>query len=142
MGPVQAICLDSLLAVIEAGDEYQTRRILRWYSREFHTPLHVAEELPLEDILRAFFECQFETLTPKKQLERAAELTETAEETATKEALARAAEAEDDDFMDALEIKGSGKKTLQSTPDKSLMVPPVITGTLPEEIEIVFGPEG
>lgn len=42
--------------------EYTLRYIFRWYSKTFSTPLHVVPNLVLEDVLLAFFECQYEEL--------------------------------------------------------------------------------
>jgi hypothetical protein len=36
--------------------EYNLRCIFRWYSKTFHTPLHVVPELPLMSVLQAFHE--------------------------------------------------------------------------------------
>lgn len=40
--------------------DYELRQIFRWYSKTFSTPLHQVVELPLEDVLRAWYEEEFE----------------------------------------------------------------------------------
>lgn len=50
------------------------RRIARWYSREFNTPLPEVEKVPLHDLLVAYWEDHYENLTEDQQLEEAAKL--------------------------------------------------------------------
>lgn len=40
--------------------DYVLRRIFRWYSETFHTPLHLVDDLPLDDVLTAYYEANFE----------------------------------------------------------------------------------
>lgn len=55
----QAIRLRALKAVLHPDREYLIRRTLRWYSKTFHTPLHVVEEMPVEDVIVAYYEEQY-----------------------------------------------------------------------------------
>ena len=48
---------------------FQLREIFRWYSQRFHTPLHTVEELPLEDVLTAYYETTFAEME-EEELER------------------------------------------------------------------------
>ena len=45
---------------------YELRRVFRWYSRTFATPLHEVQNLPVEDVLRAYFEQKFEEMEDEK----------------------------------------------------------------------------
>ncbi len=45
-----------------ADPNYFFRKIFRWYSKEFSTPLHLVEELPVQDIMQAWYEQTFEDL--------------------------------------------------------------------------------
>jgi hypothetical protein len=56
----------ALHSVAKGTYEYHLRHIMRWYSEKFHTPLHMVEDLPLEDILSTFFECEYEDLDEEK----------------------------------------------------------------------------
>lgn len=47
--------------------EYQLRHIQRWYSKQFHTPLHMVEELPLDDVLQHYYEAWYETLASAEE---------------------------------------------------------------------------
>lgn len=51
-----------MAAVLEEDQEYQLRHIFRWYSRNFNTPLYQVEELPLVEVLQAWYECQYESI--------------------------------------------------------------------------------
>lgn len=146
MNNVHAICLEALHAVMNGDSAYQVRRILRWYSREFHTPLHVVEDLPLDDVIQVYFECEFEVLSAKDRLKRAADLIETEEERAARVAEEDAAANADEDFLAALAKKtGPGKQKLQSPAENPVALrgpePKPPTPDLPE-IEMVFDDEG
>lgn len=61
------------------------RKIFRWYSKEFHTPLAEVEDLPLEDVLLHWFEVSYETLDNVERHNLAIELLETPTERAKRE---------------------------------------------------------
>jgi hypothetical protein len=66
---------------VEEPDRAATiRSILRWYSKTFHTALHVVEDLPLEDVLTAYYESTYEDLEDEQRAKEIAELLETDEE--------------------------------------------------------------
>lgn len=77
---VEATRNQALLDVMEDGFLYNYRRICRWYSQRFNTPLYIVEGLPDEKVLQTFFECQFEDMSAEKRKDLALELTETPEE--------------------------------------------------------------
>lgn len=56
----------ALLSVLKPDVDYMVRRIFRWYSQVFHTPLHVVGELPLEDVLQAYYESLYEQMDEEK----------------------------------------------------------------------------
>jgi hypothetical protein len=60
--------------------DYAVRAIMRAYSKKFHTPLHEVCELPIEFVLRAYYEEVFEELEDKDLEETARELGMTEEE--------------------------------------------------------------
>jgi hypothetical protein len=55
---------DVYYARVGLADEhdYNLRRIFRWYSHHFHTPLHEVESLPITDVVRAYWEQRYENL--------------------------------------------------------------------------------
>jgi primosomal protein N' len=96
--PVEAVRTRAMLDVLDGDFRYQYRRICRWYSQKFFTPLPMVEALPDEDLLRAFFETQFEDMGKSARSKLALEMTETAEET-------KARKAEEDDKKAKKEAK-------------------------------------
>lgn len=44
------------------SDEYDYRRVCRWYSERFHTPLHAVFDLPVDFVWQQYFEVYFEQL--------------------------------------------------------------------------------
>ena len=76
-----AIRLNALSAVLSGDEqEYVFRYIFRWYSKTFATPLHLVEELPIEDVLTAYYETKYEDMKePELDMEKAS-LLETDEE--------------------------------------------------------------
>lgn len=71
-----------MLAVVEPDDDAWLRRVFRFYSRTFSTPLHEVERLPLEDVLRAFYEEVFDQMDEEAREERIEWLLMTPEERA------------------------------------------------------------
>lgn len=71
----------ALNSVLNPGTEYYMRLVTRWYSKTYHTPLHIVEEeVPLEDILLAYFEEKYEAMELDEREGVLAELTETDEQ--------------------------------------------------------------
>jgi hypothetical protein len=68
LAAIQILALRNTIKFDEgaADHEYALRRIFRWYSKTFYTALHVVETLPLEDILRAWWEQKYEDMTPEE----------------------------------------------------------------------------
>lgn len=63
---IRAIKLNAMKAVSDPDTDYYLRFIYRWYSKTFFTPLHEVEDLPLEDILTAYYEESYEKLEEKE----------------------------------------------------------------------------
>ncbi len=59
----------ALKAVIAPDEAYEMRRIFRWYSRTFHTPLEEVEEIPIQKVLVHYFESEFENAN-EEQIEK------------------------------------------------------------------------
>ena len=109
----------------DADAEYILRKIFRWYSKTFYTPLHTIPDLPLEDVLQAYYECHYEELN-LDQLEEERKLliiTPEEEEETNKQKDANAAESFE--FMKEVEeeekakAKPSQSKTISDTPIES-----------------------
>lgn len=52
----------------QTPSDYQLRRVFRDYSARFHTPLHVVETLPLEDVLTHYWEAYYEEATKPEDI--------------------------------------------------------------------------
>jgi hypothetical protein len=58
-----SVQVTALAAVVKGTDpNYVLRRIFRWYSEKFHTPLHRVEDLPVHDVLQNYYEAQYEAM--------------------------------------------------------------------------------
>lgn len=66
----ESIQQQAMLAVVSPDDDAWLRHALRYYSKTFATPLHLVEQLPIEDVLRAFFEDVFEQMDEEAREER------------------------------------------------------------------------
>jgi hypothetical protein len=91
------IRIRALTAVVDPDHDAIMRRIFRWYSEKFHTPLHVVEDdLPLDHVLLHYFEHEFEGLDEAERHNLAIELLETPEERAERAAMVA---ADEDEFL-------------------------------------------
>ena len=52
----EAVKLNALESVVNPDSEYYLRFMFRWYSKTFHTPLHMVPDLPLVEVLTAYYE--------------------------------------------------------------------------------------
>lgn len=81
MNLYEAIRLKALRDVIKGDSpDYALRKVFRWYSKTFHTPLHEVEDLPTEYVLQTYWESQYEELEDQKIDQEVVELTKTDEE--------------------------------------------------------------
>lgn len=75
MDSYTAIRIRALRSVVVPDKDYLIRKILRWYSKTFFTPMKEVEEvLPLDVVLQAYFEERYEAMTPADLDEEKAEL--------------------------------------------------------------------
>lgn len=102
-GIVKAARLLALKAVLDPDEEYYVRRVFRWYSRNFHTPLHMVPDLPLEEVLEAYYENVYEEVVaedePGKLEEAIRELVETDEERQKREMAEAGNDIVTEDFL-------------------------------------------
>lgn len=87
MDLIKALQIRALGNVILDDDdhEYRLRFVFRWYSKTFSTPLHKVEELPLVDVLTAYFEEKYEGMGEEELETERARLVETDEERRARE---------------------------------------------------------
>lgn len=75
----------ALRDVLVGSSEYELRKILRWYSTTFRTPLHEVYDLPLEFVLQHFYEAKYEDMDPDDREEERKLLILTPDERRAKE---------------------------------------------------------
>lgn len=148
----KAIRLVALAAVFgEKDPDYAIRRIMRWYSKTFFTPLHVVEELPVEDVLEAYYEVHYEEMSEtQREVERKELLMSEAErKAAVRQEDAEAAEAEEYAKAVAEEEAKAPKKLNRVQPvaarlsPEQVMVVPELPSELPPDIQMEFmSPDG
>lgn len=109
----------AMYSVIEEPSEYNIRYIFRWFSREFSTPLHVVETLPLEDVLTHYYECLYEDQSSEDRQATIDRLLMTPEQLAARR---RAEDAED---AEAWEFGQEAIKSAPATPNPDMPVAPV-----------------
>lgn len=71
---VEATQILAMGSVVKGDGEFQLRAIMREYSKIFHTPLHVVEALPLEHVLRHFYEERYYHMEEEERAEACAKL--------------------------------------------------------------------
>lgn len=154
MDRYRALRLRAMQAVEHPDSDDQLRSIFRWYSRTFHTPLHLVEELPVDDVLSAYYEESYEGMNDEERKRETAELLETPEqkkirlrqkdeERAEAFEFARIAAEEErrkEDRKRLADLKPEGAKPLavQKTPEASLPKPLKDLKELPPDIEMKF----
>lgn len=108
----EAIEQEAMASVVEPDDEAWLRRVFRYYSKNFATPLHLVAQLPLEDVLRAFFEDVFESMSEEDREERIEWLLMTPQERRDHKDTAAVLGARDDAFLDNLNKAVAGGETI------------------------------
>jgi hypothetical protein len=107
-------CL-SLKAVINPSYEDFLRSVHRYYSKTFSTPLTEVEKLPLDYVLRAYYEDIFEKMDEDERYAELDILIETEEETKARLAKEKAVEEAGDKLFESLnkQVKESIGKDLK-----------------------------
>jgi primosomal protein N' len=106
----------ALAETVKSPFEYQIRRIARWYSKTFHTPLKDVLEIPIEELVYCYYESQFEDLTPERLEEEVKELFMPESEKLLQLDEATERKVSDDEFLKEIQ-KESEKKAKEPTPD-------------------------
>lgn len=107
----------ALKSVVEPDEEYELRRIFRWYSKTFATPLHIVEEFSLEHVLTNYFESQFEEKKEEEIFQIIQDLTEKDEDRRKKEMAEEKQAVEDFEFLRMVEKEAKDRppKTAKET---------------------------
>jgi hypothetical protein len=90
----------AMRAVAKPDGEYYVRRLCRWYSQTYATPLHVVEtEIPIEDVFMHYFESKYERMEEEEREIEMDEILLTPAEREQRKVDAEAAKQADDDFL-------------------------------------------
>jgi len=131
----------ALLAVLKPDYNSWMRRVCRWYSKSFQTPLEEVENLPTTYVLQHYWEAVYEDLEDDERLAKIVELLENpedrairlAQEKADEDLFVAALEEELKANPEALKNKKTLKKGIKAIEKLSLKPPPG-----PEEVDIRF----
>jgi hypothetical protein len=144
----------ALLSVLDPDYQAYMRKLCRWYSVKFHTPLHEVENLPKDYIYQHYFEAYYEDMEPEEQHNQIIFLLETPEEREKRL-------KEEDDSLSDLEqevkeglslqdilAKNKALKAANSKEKKAPLIPPpnkplksqpeALPKDLPEEVKVEF----
>ena len=105
---LKALRICAFHSVKNRDSDYVLRHIQRWYSRTFATPLEEVDDIPVEDLLRHFFECRYEEMEEEDLDHELMLLTETDAERKVREDKEHQDSVDDDEFFN--EIKEKAKK--------------------------------
>ena len=141
MSNSSSIRIRALADVLNGKDSnYLLRRLFRWYSKTFHTALAEVSELPLEDILRVYWEEIYENLEEPELEDERMQLLESEQDRSHRLAKEEEELSEADAYAARVAAAESGKPTpIPQIPvavkprDEQLPVP-----RLPENVKIVF----
>ena len=137
MNTFDALNLLALNAAKNPDSESNHRFVMRWYSKTFHTPLHVVmSQIPVEDVWLAFFEERYQNMDPEQLDEFIAQALETPEERRerlSEEEKDRAAKIADAEFVRKTEEMAAKKSEPPPLPETT-PPPPVIE----PDVDITF----
>lgn len=120
MNKHQAFQLIALNSAKKPDYESNTRYVLRWYSKTFHTPLHIVYDLPLDEIWLTYYEERYQEMTEEDleaEIERVLETPDARNEREMAEELKKSEELT---FMKMAEQSRKDHKNLKSSLDKAL----------------------
>jgi len=115
---LESIQIQALLDVMEGDFLYHYRRICRWFSTTFHTPLAEVDSLPMEYVLQQFFENRFEDMSKAERKKLALQMTEN--EAEKKKRLAKEKAGTDDAFAKRI-AKKARKDEAEAAAKKKLV---------------------
>lgn len=155
----KAVRLIALKQVQDPDRDYLVRKVHRWYSKTFSTPLAEVYDLPLEDVFQAYFEERYEDMSEEDRDTERLELLETEaqriarlrredEDEADADAYARIVAEEEKAAAEAKAKKKTEQPMLGEVPDRPTLgvgssisresVLPTVPKELPPNITMQF----
>ena len=137
MNHYEAIKAKAMLAILKPDMDYHLRKIYRWYSKTFATPLNDCYDLPIEFILQEYFEEYFEGLEEEDREFAIEELLETEDQRKARVSHEDSDKAAENDLLEMSKKQNAAKledkvKKVQGVAKPG---PKPITNKLPEQIE-------
>ena len=114
MNPYEAIKIAALRVALKPDSEYFIRKVSRWFSTTYHTPISQVYDMPIEEVLQAFFEAKYEAMDEDQLQEELVSVIETEEQ--RKERLL----AEDFDKMTEHELFQMSEQANKNKPKRKL----------------------
>ena len=155
MSFLSSIEAQALVSALEEDSDFEVRRILRWYSKTFHTPLHEVEDLPSGEVFRAYFEDSIADMHREQLLEQARLLLETPEDRLARLAAEAEGTSADQEFMASWTAKlqadllkeqakkrGVGTKIIAKVPEDRKLLKPEDAQAVPPDIKMSFDEDG
>jgi hypothetical protein len=105
----------AMRAVLKPDGDFLIRRMFRWYSKNFSTPLHEVESLPLADVLTAYYEDTYDAMDVEHREILRARLAENAEERAARLEKAQDDQDASEDFLAQVEEEEIAKREKEKT---------------------------
>lgn len=115
MNRYRALQTLALRDVLKESPEVNLNSVFRWYSREFHTPLHTVEELPIEYILQHYYEDSYLQMSKEDIAKERENLILSEEEAALRT-------KDDDNFIELLE---KNRKKVNTKDPKTPVAPSI-----------------
>lgn len=138
---LQMIRLQALHDKLHPDEDATYRKIFRWYSKTFHTPLYLVAELPLLEVLQCYFDNMFEEMEPEHleyEIEQSLKTPEQiAAEKAEKISSLDKLQKEDDDFFNQVSAE-AGKLLAPQINQGPGIVAPDKSGELPPSFTFAF----
>jgi len=127
MDPIEALRIIALRGAVKPDWASNERFVMRWYSKTFHTPLHMVYDLPLSDIWLTYFEELYKSADQEFLDEEVAKLFETPEQRAERERLENAEKVSEYEFAKMSEqAAAKNKANLENLAQKTKVIKDLI----------------
>ena len=123
---LRALQVKALGSVLKPDYDYLLRKVYRWFSRTYATPLDQAYEIPIEEVLQAWFEERYEGMDEADREEEKVLLFETDRERAVRQNEEDRRKAEDEDAL--LIVQASVLKQEEKEAKKKGEIAPTVPG--------------
>jgi hypothetical protein len=117
---IESLQFQAMGAVMHPDDDAWARKIFRYYSKQFSTPLHLVYEMPFEDVIREVLEDMFDSMSEEDREEKIEWLLMTPKERAEHDASEGNLGKKDDEFLDRVNAEVSAGESIKRPEEKTL----------------------